>query len=356
MPNSAFSSNVIDWQKKHGRKNLPWQKQRNAYRVWVSEIMLQQTQVATVIPYYQRFMDTFPTLADLASAQLDQVLQLWTGLGYYARARNLHKTAQLLITEQQGEWPKELNALIDLPGIGRSTAGAILSLGMNKKGIILDGNVKRILARYHCVEGWPDSSKTNKLLWLHAETYTPNRGSKTFNQGMMDLGASLCSKKAPQCIQCPLQQGCEAFAKQSQDQFPHSKPKVKSPQKTTSMLMIIRNQNQVLLQQRPPQGIWGGLWSFPECDHLDQTTIEKYCANQLGIDAGLLNTWRPIKHTFSHFQLTISPIELNYKKTRDQISESNASVWHSFNEPPSFGVATPIKKILTKLSDCYPAK
>ncbi|PCJ17520.1 MAG: A/G-specific adenine glycosylase [Gammaproteobacteria bacterium] len=354
MPHSTFSSDVIDWQKKHGRKNLPWQKNRNAYRVWVSEIMLQQTQVATVIPYYQRFMAVFPSLTELANAPQDQVLQLWTGLGYYARARNMHKTAQLLVAEQQGQWPQDLQALIDLPGIGRSTAGAILSLGMNKKGVILDGNVKRVLARYHCVEGWPDSSKTNKLLWGHAETYTPNRGSKTFNQGMMDLGASLCSKKAPQCSLCPLQQRCEAFATHSQEQFPHTKPKVKLPQKTTSMLMIIRNKNQVLLQQRPPQGIWGGLWGFPECDVQDQASIEEHCVSQLGVKVDVLSTWRPIKHTFSHFQLTISPIELSYKRSRNQISESSPSVWHHFNETPSFGVATPIKKILAKLSDGYP--
>lgn len=359
MPNHPFATRVIEWQKKHGRKNLPWQKQRNPYRVWVSEIMLQQTQVTTVIPYFLRFMDTFPTLADLATAPLDEVLQLWTGLGYYARARNLHKTAQQLVTEHQACWPTTPEALIALPGIGRSTAGAILSLGMGRKGVILDGNVKRVLARHHCTEGWPESSKTNKLLWHYAETYTPNRASKTFNQGMMDLGASLCSKQTPQCTQCPLKQSCEAYASQRQDQFPETKPKLKLPKKTTAMLIILRAPNQVLLQQRPPHGIWGGLWSFPECDHTEPQAIETHCTNVLGIRAQLNNAWRPMKHTFSHFQLTISPMELHHTtgrntKTDCKLTAPTATTWHDFNQPPNFGVATPVKKILAKLSDCYP--
>ena len=350
MKNKQIAQPVIDWYKQHGRKHLPWQKQRNPYRVWVSEIMLQQTQVATVIPYYQRFMQRFPTIESLAQAELDEVLQLWTGLGYYARGRNLHRTAQIIAHERSGLWPKNLCEMQSLPGIGRSTAGAILSLGMGIRGVILDGNVKRVLARMHCLKGWPDSGETNKTLWQLADQYTPSRGIKSFNQAMMDIGATLCSKKNPTCSFCPLNTHCLAFQRQVTDQYPQPKTKIQRPKRSTSMLIIRRNESEVLLLQRPPQGIWGGLWSFPEAPKPQKAEILNYCKQQLGIEADIIQTWNPIKHTFSHFHLAITPVELIYRKSRHQVAETRKLIWHDLNTTAQFGLATPVKKLLHKLA------
>ena len=222
---NAFSDKVLAWHQQHGRHDFPWQQDKIAYKVWVSEIMLQQTQVATAIPYFERFMIRFPTILQLAEADEDTVLHFWTGLGYYARARNLHKTANIIHSNHNGIFPETVEALIELPGIGRSTAGGIIASALNKPAVILDGNVKRVLCRYHCVEGWPEQSAANKKLWNIAESHTPDTNCANYNQAMMDLGASLCSRTKPACELCPLKSGCKAYLANRAEEFPHKKPK-----------------------------------------------------------------------------------------------------------------------------------
>ncbi len=274
-----FNSAVLAWFERHGRKDLPWQQGLSPFRVWVSEIMLQQTQVATVIPYYQRFMTRFPDLQSLATAPIDAVLHHWSGLGYYARARNLHKTAQMIQHQYQGVFPSSVASLCELPGIGRSTAGAICSIAYQQPAAILDGNVKRVLSRVHAFEGWPGNARVAKQLWEYAETYTPVERTGEYNQAMMDLGATLCLRSKPLCPACPVSQQCKAFQQGNQQDYPGKKPKRKQPVKQVQMLMIQNPRGELLLQHRPPQGIWGGLWSFPElnaeADSLPLVTPER---------------------------------------------------------------------------------
>ena len=264
-----FSERLLAWFDEHGRKTLPWQQDRTPYRVWVSEIMLQQTQVATVIPYYERFMARFPKVADLAQAPIDDVLSLWTGLGYYARARNLHKTACIVAEEYDGKFPDSVEGLESLPGIGRSTAGAILTLGHGRWAPILDGNVKRVLARYHAIEGWPGRSDVLAALWRASEAVTPRHRTADYTQGIMDLGATLCTKSKPECLFCPMTEDCQARISGTQATYPGKKPKKKIPTRDTHFIICVDSQGQVLLERRPPSGIWGGLWSFPEASNLD---------------------------------------------------------------------------------------
>ena len=259
-----FSQSVLTWFDKHGRKHLPWQQNITPYRVWLSEIMLQQTQVATVIPYFERFTAQFPDVHSLAIAPIDQVLHLWTGLGYYARARNLHRCAQTVVAQYDGEFPSTVKTLCELTGIGRSTAGAIVSIAFQQRAAILDGNVKRVLARYHAVEGWPGQTETLNQLWEIAEQYTPDKRANDYTQAMMDMGATLCMRTKPSCERCPLQSGCIAYAQGAQNRYPSKKPKKDIPVKSVQLLMLRDPAGDILLQQRPPQGIWGGLWSFPE--------------------------------------------------------------------------------------------
>ncbi|MGY8869166.1 MAG: A/G-specific adenine glycosylase, partial [Pseudomonadales bacterium] len=264
MTPQKFNTAVLDWFDQHGRHNLPWQQDKTAYFTWISEIMLQQTQVTTVIPYFERFIERFPDVQTLANAEQDEVLHLWTGLGYYARARNLHKTAQIVATDYYGEFPQTVEALEQLPGIGRSTAGAVLSISTGKRAAILDGNVKRVLARFYALEGWTGSTANQKTLWEYAERNTPQKRVGEYTQAMMDLGATLCTRSKPSCPSCPLQNHCTALKLGRSSEFPHPKPKKKIPVKQTIMLLLQDEQQQTLLQQRPPTGLWGGLWSLPE--------------------------------------------------------------------------------------------
>jgi len=264
MHSRLFAKRIIDWADQHGRHDLPWQKTPDRYRVWISEIMLQQTQVKTVIPYYERFMRSFPNVLILATSPEDFVLEHWSGLGYYARARNLHKAAEIIALEHKGELPDTLDALMALPGIGRSTAGAILSLADNQPTAILDGNVKRVLARYAGIDGYPGKSAVLKELWALTESLTPVKNTARYNQAMMDMGATLCTRSRPGCGQCPLSSACVAYREGKPENYPGKKPRKVLPVKHVAM-MILRNKNgQVLLEQRPPSGIWGGLWSLPE--------------------------------------------------------------------------------------------
>lgn len=333
-----FAKRILQFYDLHGRKDLPWQQNKTAYSVWVSEIMLQQTQVKTVIPYYQKFMQSFPSVQDLAKADVDQVLQHWAGLGYYSRARNLHKCAQLVVNEFNSEFPKKLEQMITLPGIGESTAGAILSLAYGLPEAILDGNVKRVLARVFLVDGWYGNSQVSKQLWELSRQYTPKKRTDNFNQAMMDLGASLCSRSKPVCSECPLSKYCEANLQDKTIEYPHRKPKKVIPTRLATMLLTIKD-NQVQLEKRPPSGIWGGLWSLPELDNtpnLENQSRKKQSS-----------TIANFKHTFSHFHLQVTVIKgLKSHQVQNNIEDNKALAWHNISQLSDLALPTPIKKFL----------
>ncbi|MDQ2694431.1 MAG: A/G-specific adenine glycosylase, partial [Pseudomonadota bacterium] len=289
MNGDDFSRRVLDWHDRHGRKNLPWQQAPTPYRVWVAEIMLQQTQVATVIPYYRRFLARFPDIAALADAPLDDVLHLWSGLGYYARARNLHRAAVILRDRHGGELPLDFAALRALPGIGRSTAGAILAQAAGRRHAILDGNVRRVLARYHAVAGWPGQAAVNDALWEYAEGHTPHDRLAAYTQAMMDLGALVCTRRRPACAACPLAGGCQAHAQGRETDYPETRPRRQLPVRATRMLLLCAATGEVLLERRPPSGVWGGLWSFPECP--PAADVAGWCRETLGLEVGEIQPW-----------------------------------------------------------------
>jgi len=350
MTGHSLSSTLLSWFDQYGRKHLPWQQARTPYSVWISEIMLQQTQVATVIPYYERFMERFPTVADLAAADLDTVLHYWTGLGYYARARNLHKCAQLVQTQSGGRLPATVEELAALPGIGRSTAGAILALGSGQRAVILDGNVKRVLCRLHCVEGWPDQPKVQKQLWELAERYTPTERCADYTQAIMDLGATLCARSKPACGLCPLQDQCQAHATNRTAVFPHRKPAKALPVRSTCMLIFRQQDNgRVLLEKRPPQGVWGGLWSFPEA--ADISAFEGALAGQVMATPDSAQQWKVLRHTFSHFHLDITPVLVPLDRQHVSIMENERWHWYDLQDPAELGLAAPVKKLLELLRD-----
>ena len=346
MSPKNFQNAVLNWFDQYGRTNLPWQKSINPYRVWISEIMLQQTQVSTVIPYFERFMHSYPTVETLAAAPLDEVLHHWTGLGYYARARNLHKTAQLVSGELNGQFPDNVPQLIELPGIGRSTAGAISSIAFKNQATILDGNVKRVLARFSATDGWPGKSAVVEKLWLIAETYTPYKRIADYTQAMMDLGATVCTRSSPNCEQCPLVKNCKAYQLGNPQDYPGKKPKKKLPVKTTCFLMIRNSEGALLLEQNPPVGLWGGLWIFPQCESQDQLE-ETYL--KLGIQADSQQILEIKRHTFSHFHLDYQPVEISIGSsaaTANQIAEESNQVWYNPQNPLSLGMPAPIKALL----------
>ena len=342
-----FSQRVLDWFDLYGRKNLPWQQSVSPYRTWVSEIMLQQTQVSTVIPYYEKFMQRFPTVCDLANAPIDDVLHHWSGLGYYARARNLYKTAQIVCSEMSGEFPKDSDALESLPGIGRSTAGAIASLSMNLRAPILDGNVKRVLARFAAIDGWPGQAQVLGKLWELAELYTPDQRVAEYTQAMMDLGATLCTRSKPQCDACPLSDACLAYAQNDWQRYPGKKPKKTLPVRTAHWLVLTNEEGEVLLHQRPPTGIWGGLWSFPELP--EGQAIDAYCRDQFGLEVTVGEKLPVRRHTFSHFHLDIHPQQLLLRKRGCVAFEGNDLVWYNTHRPDARGLAAPVARLLDEL-------
>ncbi|MCL4167499.1 UNVERIFIED_CONTAM: hypothetical protein GTU68_038599, partial [Idotea baltica] len=303
---SSFSNKVLTWFDDHGRKNLPWQKDINAYRVWVSEIMLQQTQVKTVIPYFEKFMQSFPTVEHLANAEQDEVLKHWSGLGYYARARNMHAAAKMVCDDFAGNFPTDIESIQTLKGIGRSTGAAILSIANNKPEPILDGNVKRVLSRIFAVEGWSGKSDVLKKLWLLAEETTPKTRNADYTQAIMDLGATLCTRSKPRCEDCPLRADCIANADSSQADFPAKKPKKVIPEKQAIMLLLKNKKQEIMMLKRPPVGIWGGLWCFPQFD--TETDAQQWLTDYSGndINDGIKQTI--LSHTFSHFKLHIQPL------------------------------------------------
>ena len=347
-----FSSKVLGWYDQHGRKDLPWQHKINPYRVWVSEIMLQQTQVKTVIPYFQRFMSTFPDVKSLAKAQEDEVLHLWTGLGYYARARNLHKAAKIVCDDLNGEFPADIESLCELPGIGRSTAGAIRSIAFHKKAAILDGNVKRVLARYAAIPGWPGQSVVLKQLWEVAEGFNPDTRVGDYSQAMMDLGATLCTRSAPGCERCPLQNACRAFHLGEPLAYPGKKPRKSLPTKTTTFLMIIAENGDIFLERRPNRGIWGGLWCFPELPSADEAS--NWCEDQWGLTTPKYQLWDNFRHTFSHYHLDIQPLQLNLSTTPESVMEGGQQLWYNMRQAPQIGLAAPVASLLEQLGQRSP--
>jgi A/G-specific adenine glycosylase len=342
---SDFADRLLAWFDDNGRKDLPWQQDVTAYRVWVSEIMLQQTQVQTVIPYFNRFIDRFPDIGALATAEQDEVLAHWSGLGYYARARNLHKAAQQISDEYGDMFPESLDEVIALPGIGRSTAGAILSLANGQRHTILDGNVKRVLARFDAIAGWPGKAEVAAGLWKVADRYTPDERTAEYTQAIMDLGATLCTRSRPACDRCPVSVDCEALRTESVGQYPGRKPKVKKPLKTTTMILASVG-GQVYLERRPESGIWGGLWSLPE---LGERSIDDWCDATLGIAAKDISSWDVLRHSFSHYDLDIHPIVVRIESHAGKVADAGATTWYSLDDAPPGGFAAPVKKLINQL-------
>lgn len=343
----AFSDRVLTWFDQHGRKDLPWQRDISPYRVWLSEIMLQQTQVKTVIPYYERFLQHFPTVTALAAAPQDEVLHLWTGLGYYARARNLHKAAQQVATELDGQFPDTVEGLCELPGIGRSTAGAIISIAFGQRASILDGNVKRVLARHHRVEGWPGKTAVHNALWEIAEGYTPQERCNDYTQAMMDLGATLCTRSSPACDVCPLGDSCEAKAEGDPLAFPGKKPRKVLPVKSTYFLIARTPSGDIWLEQRPAQGIWGGLWCFPETQ--STAAAQRRALDHWGDAAKTLQTLESFRHTFSHYHLDITPLLIALDKTPEHVMEGDGQLWYNVRQPQQIGLAAPVVALLERI-------
>jgi A/G-specific adenine glycosylase len=342
-----FQRQVLDWFDRHGRHDLPWQEDRSPYRVWLSEIMLQQTQVSTVVPYFRRFVEHYPHVTALAQADEDAVLRLWAGLGYYARARNLLRCARVVCSEYNGQFPGSVEALEALPGVGRSTAGAIVSMAFEKPAPILDGNVKRVLARYAAVEGWPGRSTVHKALWALAEELTPTHRCRDYSQAMMDLGATVCVRGKPDCGRCPLSEGCLAQRAGTQHHFPGKKPRKTLPVKSTTMLIISNPAGEVFLSRRPSQGIWGGLWSFPEVD--DANSGKVLCLDRFGCEPEAIERWEPLKHSFSHYHLVIQPLHLRLPCTVETVSEPGQQLWYDPACPTGLGMAAPVSRLMAQL-------
>ena len=336
-----FQQQLLSWFDQQGRKNLPWQQFINPYRIWLSEIMLQQTQVATVIPYFQAFTEKFPDIHTLANASVDEVLQQWSGLGYYARARNLHKAAQKIV--EMGFFPNTLKELTDLPGIGQSTAGAILSIAFNNSHPIMDGNVKRVLCRFKGIEGWPGHSQIAKQLWAISYELTPQQRVADYTQAIMDLGATVCTRNRPRCSSCPIQAHCFAHLHNCVSLLPTPKQSKVLPIKQLLLLVIKNNNGEILLEKRPPTGIWGGLWSLPEAS--DRAEALTWCA-QKQISIIDYQITAPKRHTFSHYHLDYSPLLINANNTTNFVMESEQMLWYNAEQIRELGLATPIKNLL----------
>ena len=346
MSPATFQQNLLSWFDQSGRKDLPWQHPVTAYRVWVSEIMLQQTQVVTVIPYFNKFIQQYPDIQRLANAPLDEVLSLWAGLGYYARARNLHKAAGIIVQTKQ--FPDSLEGLEALPGIGRSTAGAILSIAFGKSQPILDGNVRRVLARFKAIQGWTGSTKVNKQLWEISTHYTPIARVADYTQAIMDLGATVCTRSKPRCVECPLQSSCLALQQQRVHELPTPKLSKKIPVKQSVFIIAINKDKQIFLEKRAPTGIWGGLWSVPEL------------ASDAELDAWLqaksisVIKQQPLskrRHTFSHYHLDYQPIVLYVDNLINNVMEAEKGLWYKHHQTKNIALPAPVKQLFDEITE-----
>jgi A/G-specific adenine glycosylase len=342
---NTFADLLLTWFDTHGRKDLPWQHPRTAYRVWISEVMLQQTQVATVIPYFNRFVERFPNVETLARAEIDDVLHLWTGLGYYARGRNLHTTARRLVAEHDATVPRDIDALVALPGIGRSTAGAILAAGHGIRAPILDGNVKRVLARCFAVSGYPGQTKVADTLWQHAEGTTPRIRVAEYTQAIMDLGALVCTRGKPRCGGCPVATQCVAYRTNTIERYPGPRPRKTLPVRRVRMFVLTDKDGRCLLERRPPSGIWGGLWTPPERD-------AGYDVDTLLAEVGVRShefesyTLASFRHTFTHFHMDIEPVRIEVRAPAHRISDPDRWRWYGAGDNEPLGLSTVAVRLL----------
>ena len=349
-----FAEVLIDWQKQHGRHQLPWQRTRDAYRIWLSEIMLQQTQVATVIPYYARFLERFPDIAALAAAPTEEVMAHWSGLGYYTRARNLHRCAQQIVAHHAGRFPSDPETLASLPGIGKSTAAAIAAFAYGARAAILDGNVKRVFCRVFGIEGFPGQVAVERDLWQRAEALLPARDIEAYTQGLMDLGATLCTRTRPACDRCPMQSRCIAHATGRTSELPARKPKKATPEKSTVMLVVV-HAGEILMEQRPPEGIWGGLLSLPELNRLLSGDSDVDLHQQLALalssfgdidDIAVLNSFI---HGFTHYRLSVTPVHVTLRERYLMASQSSYQ-WRALAQINEAALPSPVRKLLATLS------
>ena len=342
MQATSFQHSILQWFDQHGRKDLPWQKNKNYYRVWVSEIMLQQTQVSTVIPYFEKWMKRFPTIESLAAADSDEVMRYWSGLGYYARARNLHKAAKVVVEDYNAVFPTSHEEIQKLPGVGRSTGAAILALTDNQALAILDGNVKRVLSRFEAVEGWPGNPKVEAELWEVAERLMPEKRAADYTQAMMDLGATLCTRTKPNCLLCPVQEHCKARLSGNPEQYPHRKPKTEYPTKSACFLILCHD-NSVLLEKRPSHGIWGGLWTL--------LSFESIAALTHWLTENGINDKQEIlpqcEHKFTHYRLLFTPIVVELSSYLAHLP--NNWQWHSIGKLDTLGLPAPVRALLNQL-------
>ncbi len=352
LADPSFSHALVAWQKRHGRHQLPWQQTRDAYRIWLSEIMLQQTQVATVIPYYARFLERFPDVRTLAAASVGDVMALWAGLGYYTRARNLHRCAQAVVERHGGDFPSEVELLAELPGIGPSTAAAIAAFAYGARAAILDGNVKRVFCRVFGIEGFPGQSHVEKALWQRAAALLPDQDIEAYTQGLMDLGATLCTRSRPDCEACPMQARCVAYATGRTAELPVRKPKKAVPEKSTVMLVVL-HKGEVLLEQRPPQGIWGGLLSLPELSRLGEESLSPEIGEiALALAAfGEVQAVEPLPtftHAFTHYRLQVLPLKVTLGKRTAGAAQA-ACAWHSLATMAEAALPSPVRKLINRL-------
>jgi len=343
-----FASRVLDWFTDHGRHDLPWQTNPSPYRVWVSEIMLQQTQVTSVIPYFERFMARFPAVTDLAGASLDEVLHLWSGLGYYARARNLHRAAQVVRDHHAGRFPEDFDNVVALPGIGRSTAGAILALALGQRHPILDGNVRRVLCRHVGVEGRPGQAAVERTLWETAETLTPGSRVAEYTQAMMDIGATICRRGRPDCGACPVAADCVARRTGRQRDLPSPRPKRERPLRFARMLLVTDDAGHVLLERRVSSGIWGGLWVFPELAPDDEA--EAWVRSRLAAEAESVTVWPDLRHGFTHFELAVTPHRVILADASCTVMEEGRWLWYNRESPARIGKAAIVDRLLAMIA------
>ncbi|MFZ6654165.1 A/G-specific adenine glycosylase [Undibacterium sp. TJN19] len=353
----SFSATLIAWQRQHGRHGLPWQQSREAYRVWLSEIMLQQTQVSAVIPYYQRFLNSYPTVFALAAAPVEDVMEHWSGLGYYTRARNLHQCAKQVVEKYQGQFPADPALLQELPGIGRSTAAAITAFSYGTVAAILDGNVKRVFARVFGIAGYPGSKPVEDLMWKRAQALLPSEGIEAYTQGLMDLGATLCTRSKPRCQQCPFQNRCVAYAEGRAAELPTRKPP-KAQKEKQAVMLLLQHEHQILLERRPPTGIWGGLLSLPELDGMQDCSDERVSvdaqmvalrqrASQFG-DISAMHVLPVVIHAFTHFKLHILPVQVLLDKRHALVAEDDHR-WLDIRQAEEYALPAPIKNLLVSV-------
>jgi len=347
VASSPIADRLLTWAARSGRHDLPWQLERTPYRVWVSEIMLQQTQVATVIRYFERFVARFPGVDALAAAQLDEVLHLWAGLGYYARARHLHRAARQIRDEHGGQFPRSFAAVAALPGVGRSTAGAILALACNARFAILDGNARRVLARYFAVAGPVSDAAVQRRLWQLAEDCTPGAQVAAYTQAIMDLGATLCVRGRPGCPQCPLAGGCAAFATGRQAELPAPRRPLTRTRRRVFMVVALTDSGEVLLERRPEAGIWGGLWCLPQFSSAADATA--FIRGAIGGQRAATQLLAPLEHAFTHFDLTISPLLVRCALAAGEVSDGEG-LWYNIRSPARIGLPAPVSALLSGLA------